>query len=31
MLGDNAMRENTDLFRLGKTALVVSGKHGSDA
>ena len=30
-LGDNAMRENTDKFQLGKKALVVSGKHGADA
>lgn len=30
-LGDNAMRDNIDRFRIGKKALVVSGKHGADA
>ncbi len=30
-LGDNAMRDNLDRFRIGKKALVVSGKHGADA
>ena len=30
-LGDNAMRDNSERFRLGKKAFVVSGKHGADA
>lgn len=29
-LGDDAMREHIEQFRLGKKALVVSGKHGAD-